>query len=73
VLKQLTLPSTAALQSALDEFGGFYNHVRVHQGLHGLTPAQAWRGLSHLDLQHAKPGCSVQAFDGLLLGYHARC
>jgi len=38
VLRQLTLPSTVALQSALDEFTGFYIHVRAHQGLQGLTP-----------------------------------
>ena len=32
VLRQLKLDTTAVLQDALDEFAGFYNHARVHQG-----------------------------------------
>jgi transposase InsO family protein len=36
VLRQLVLPTSGALQGALDEFAGFYNHARAHQGLSGL-------------------------------------
>jgi putative transposase len=74
VLEQLALPTTLALQAALDEFTGFYNHARGHQGLHGLTPAQAWRGVTHADVRRcAGQGQWVQAFGGLLLAYRLRC
>ena len=62
------------LQGTLDEFASFYNHVRVHQGLAGLTPAQAWRGLTLADVRrHAGRGRWVQALGGVLLGYRIRC
>jgi transposase InsO family protein len=74
VLAKLSLPSPLALQAALDEFALYYNHVRPHQGLGGLTPAQAWRALTVTDVRrHAGRGRWVQAFDGLLIGYHVRC
>jgi putative transposase len=74
VLRQLALPTSAALQGALNEFVMFYNHARAHQGLGGLTPAQAWRGLTHRDTRRcAGQGCWVQAFDGLLIAYRLRC
>ncbi len=74
VLRKLTLPTAVALQQALDEFGSFYNHARPHQGLDGLTPAQAWRGVTHVDAKRcASQGQWVQAFGGLLLAYRLRC
>jgi transposase InsO family protein len=74
LLARLSLPSPMALQGALDEFALFYNHVRVHQGLGGLTPAQAWRGVTLADVRRrAGRGRWVQAFNGLLVGYHLRC
>jgi putative transposase len=74
VLNQLALPTAVALQAALDEFAGFYNHARGHQGLGGLTPAQAWRGVTHTDARRcAGQGQWVQAFGGLLLAYRLRC
>lgn len=74
VLAKLTLPGPLELQASLDEFRLFYNHVRAHQGLGGLTPEQAWRGLTHADVhRYAGRGRWVQAFDGLLVGYHLRC
>jgi transposase InsO family protein len=33
--------TSAALQAALDQFTQFYNTVRPHQGLGGLTPEEA--------------------------------
>lgn len=73
LLRQIALPTAAALQTALDEFAGFYNHVRVHQALAGLTPAQAWQGLSWADVRRARQGRWVRALGGLLLGYELRC
>jgi transposase InsO family protein len=73
LLRQIVLPAAAALQTALDEFAGFYNHVRVHQALAGLTPAQAWQGMSLADVRRARQGRWVLALGGLLVGYELRC
>ncbi|MCC5613383.1 integrase core domain-containing protein [Nostoc sp. CHAB 5834] len=74
LLRQLIIPDAAALQARLGEFAHFYNHVRVHQGLDGLTPAEAWSGQ---DLNTVKrrygQGRWVQALDGLVLEYWLRC
>lgn len=74
LLRQLVIPTRAALQAALDEFTLFYNHVRPHQNLGGLTPAQKCNGLSSVDLRQTPPKRSVlvQALDGLLVGYYTR-
>lgn len=71
LLRQLVIPSKAALQLALDEFTLFYNHVRPHQNLGGLTPAEKWNGCSKTDLARTQPkrAVLVQALDGLLVVY----
>jgi transposase InsO family protein len=51
LLRRLVIPSSPVLQAALDEFRGFYNHVRPHQNLQGLTPAEHFAGLRPVDLQ----------------------
>ena len=74
LLRQLVIPSRAALQRALEEFTLFYNHARPHQNLDGLTPAQKWNGFSKADLMQTPPkrAVLVQALDGLMLGYWLR-
>ena len=74
LLRQLFIPDAAALQARLKEFAHFYNHVRIHQSLDGLTPAEAWsgQGLNTLKRRHGQ-GRWVQALDGLMLGYWLRC
>ncbi len=74
LLRQLVIPSKAALQVALEEFTLFYNHARPHQNLDGLTPAQKWNGWSKTDLLQMplKRAVLVQALDGLLVGYFMR-
>lgn len=74
LLRQLIIPTKAALQSALEEFTLFYNHARPHQNLDGLTPAERWNGWSKADLLQAPPkrAVLVQALDGLLVGYYMR-
>ncbi|CAN7568122.1 integrase core domain-containing protein [Acidovorax sp. LjRoot129] len=44
LLRQRFIPDAAALQGRLNEFANFYNHVRVHQSLGALTPAEARGG-----------------------------
>ena len=74
LLRQLVIPTKAALQSALEEFTLFYNHARPHQNLDGLTPAQKWNGLGKSDLMQTPPKRTVlvTALDGLLVGYYTR-
>jgi putative transposase len=69
LLRQLVIPTKAALQIALEEFALFYNHARPHQNLNGLTPAQKWDGLAKADLLQTPPkrAVLVQALDGLMV------
>lgn len=68
-VKQLNIYSPAGIQNALDEIRHFFNHVRTHQHLAGLTPAEAWAGLTPIDLAQTPPKSTqlVQAMDGLLV------
>jgi transposase InsO family protein len=74
LLRQLVIPSGGALQAALDEFKVFYNHVRPHQNLQGLTPAEHFAGLRPTDLRQMpiKQIKEVQALAGLMRGYWIR-
>ena len=51
-------------QSDLDTHRFWYNHVRPHQGLAGLSPAEAWR-----DKPSPTPYRFFSAWNGLLTGY----
>jgi transposase InsO family protein len=75
LLKKLRPATTAGLKSALRQFQWFYNEVRVHQNLNGLTPSEAWQGRTLAQVQRtqaAQPGQWVTALDGLMVGYYAR-
>lgn len=74
LLRQLAIPSGAALQMALNEFRLFYNHARPHQNLHGLTPAEHFAGLRPADLRQMpiQQATEVQALAGLMRGYWIR-
>ncbi len=74
LLRQLVIPSGGALQAALEEFKVFYNHVRPHQNLNGLTPAEHFAGLRPTDLRQMsiKEVKEVQALAGLMRGYWIR-
>jgi transposase InsO family protein len=56
------LPSE--VQPDLDVLRTWYNHVRPHQGLGGLTPAEAWAGRRSL-----KPLRYFSAWNGILAGF----
>lgn len=74
LLKQLFIPSGGALQAALDEFCSFYNHVRPHQNLHGLTPVEHFAGLRTADIGQMpiQQVQEVHALAGLMRGYWIR-
>ena len=70
-LDRLAVDSFEALNLALGEFRFFYNHVRPHRNLHGLTPAEAWSGTSPF-ADASKGEYWFEAWDGLLTGYYLR-
>ena len=41
----LPLCGVQYVQRQLDFFRDWYNQDRVHQGVHGLTPDESWRGI----------------------------
>ncbi len=59
------------LGTSLHLFRLWYNHVRPHQHLRGMTPAEAWAGL---DIAKYPPKETLwfDAWDGLLTGYYIR-
>jgi hypothetical protein len=73
-LRQLIIPSGDAVQSAFDEFRVFYNNVRPHQNLNGLTPSEHFAGLRPTDIRQMsiKEVAQVQALAGLMRGYWIR-
>ncbi|MDQ0586648.1 integrase core domain-containing protein [Variovorax paradoxus] len=44
LLRSIRPHTVQALRTSLKEFTWFYNHVRVHQNLKGLTPMETWNG-----------------------------
>ena len=60
------------LATVLVEFRFFYNHVRPHQHLRGMTPAEVWRGLKAETLQHPETEYWFSGWGGVLAGYYLR-
>jgi putative transposase len=55
-------------QPELDLFRLWYNHVRPHQSLRGLTPSEAWDGVSE-PCSRGKPK-RFEGWHGVLAGYY---
>nr|WP_215398949.1 integrase core domain-containing protein [Rheinheimera oceanensis] len=55
------------LQTELDIYRAWYNQIRTHQGLGGLTPAEVWRGKRNKNAEQAR---RVSAWQGVLCGYY---
>ncbi|CAM4074150.1 integrase core domain-containing protein [Paracidovorax anthurii] len=73
VLRSMRL-TAGGLPTKLAGFASFYNEVRPHQNLGGLTPHEAWQGITWADVHRAQGrGAWVQACEGLLWGYRSRC
>jgi transposase InsO family protein len=63
-IRQIVLPPVDTLQTALDEFRLFYNHIRTHTAIGGRTPAEAW---SKTRKPHTAP-IWFTTWDGVLTG-----
>lgn len=55
------------LQTELAIYRAWYNHIRTHQNLGGLTPAEVWRGKQNKNADQAQ---WVSAWQGVLCGYY---
>jgi putative transposase len=71
-LKPFVIHAACALQAMLLDAQSFYNHVRPHQNLNGMTPVEAWKGLTPVDLKQTKSATAVQALDVEVGGYYFR-
>ena len=71
-LDRIEIGTREALVYLLGDFSIWYNAVRPHQNMAGLTPDEAWQGAN----PYANAPKSVhwfEAWDGLLKGYYLRC
>ena len=74
-LRQVPMAPKASLQGWLDKFTEFYNEVRPHQNLRGLTPSEVWRGETWIDVHRdsaTRAWARVDALDGGGFGYRMR-
>ena len=70
-LNQWEVDSFSQLNTTLHHFRFWYNHVRSHQYLDGLTPAEAWQGINVFTRKH-KNEYWFESLDVLLTGYYLK-
>jgi len=70
-LGRWAVESREQLDLALEDLLCWYNHVRPHQHLHGLTPAEAWTGVDPY-VMPSEEVIEFSAWDGALTGLYLR-
>ena len=70
--KNLTFPTTKGLESGLNEFRFFYNHIRLHQNLGYNTPANTWDGKPIATSKTAREIIHYQGLCVNVAGYYYR-
>lgn len=61
-----------ALNTLLAQFRYWYNEVRAHKHLRGMTPSEVWRGVNIYKTGPTQMS-RYSAWGGLLKGFHLRC
>jgi putative transposase len=61
--------SINSLNHSLHLFQFYYNHVRPHQHLDGLTPAEVWQGKTNFNRRNSR-AYWFDEWDGLITGYY---
>lgn len=69
---RIEIDTREALVYLLGDFSIWYNAVRPHQNLAGLTPDEVWYGANPY-INAPKSVHWFEAWDGLLKGYYLRC
>lgn len=70
-LNQWQIDSKGQLNNALIQFRFWYNHIRLHQHLNGMTPAEVWNG-TDIFTKKPKQEYWFEAWDGLLTGIYLK-
>jgi transposase InsO family protein len=70
-LDRWTVTDAGQLERSLALFSIWYNDVRPHQTLGGLTPREAWDGID-IERRPARKAEWFSAWDGLLTGFVIR-
>lgn len=72
-LKRWEFGGAAALDALLADWRAWYNLVRPHQSLGGMTPLEAWHGVDPFRAPQAPKEVEfVQGYEGLLVGFRIR-
>jgi putative transposase len=62
-----------ALDALLADFVHWYNELRPHQGLGGLTPLEAWQGIDPFHAPNEPKTVElIEGRGGLLVGFRIR-
>ena len=70
-INQWQINNREQLNGALAQFRFWYNHVRPHQHLNGMTPAEVWNG-TDIFAKSPKKEYWFEAWDGLLTGIYLK-
>jgi len=57
------------LQQELNIFRFWYNHIRPHQYLEGMTPLEEYHGINSHSKKNTKHPAWFEAWDGRLTGF----
>ncbi len=68
-LNQWEVDSVTSLDHSLQIFQFWYNHIRAHQYLAGLTPAEVWQGKTSY-IRNNNKAYWFDEWEGLLTGYY---
>ena len=74
-LRDMRFATGQALQAVLDRFRLWYDASRPHQGLDGLTPDEAWQGVTMTDVRRdqGNRACRARVLRNLFESRHWRC
>jgi putative transposase len=72
-LRQFSFGNTSTLGAFLADFNNWYNELRPHQNLGGMTPTEAWQGIDPFHAPREPNAVEfVEGWDGLLAGFRIR-
>ena len=70
-LDQVSVPTLGALGRAMAVFRFWYDEIRTHDHLGGITPMEAWQGIDPFRMTPVAVE-RFEGWDGLLTGFYLR-